>query len=126
MQIHAVPTTIEQVSRTHVRAVRTTFDRVSRSQLRAAVGIPIAVVTFVLTALAPTAGRKPGFLEDYHILLLNTSTLGQNLVPTPSSKGPDPSHTSCGPMGGALGKLCAGATAAVGSAVSLACGSLKH
>ncbi|KAI3339083.1 actin cortical patch SUR7/pH-response regulator pali [Ustulina deusta] len=117
MQNHAVRT-LEQVSKTQVHTVRTTFERVSRSQMRAAVGIPIAVVTLVLTALALTAGKNPGFMEDYHILLLNTSTLGQNLIPTPTSGGSDPSPTSCGPLGGALGKLCAGATAAVGSAVS--------
>jgi len=28
------------------------------------------------------AGHKPGFMEDYHILSLNTSTLGHNLIPT--------------------------------------------
>ncbi|KAI8623443.1 actin cortical patch SUR7/pH-response regulator pali [Xylariaceae sp. FL1651] len=117
MQNHAVRT-LEQVSKTQVHLVRTTFERVSKSQMRAAVGIPIAVVTLVLTALALTAGNNPGFMEDYHILLLNTSTLGQNLIPTPTSGGSDPSPTSCGPLRGALGNFCAGATAAVGSAVS--------
>ncbi|RYC54045.1 hypothetical protein CHU98_g12164 [Xylaria longipes] len=89
-----------------------------RVGLKNAVGIPIAVVTLVLTALALTAGKNPGFMEEYHILLLNTSALGQNLIPTPTSGGSDPFPTSCGHFGGTLGKLCAGATAAVGSAVS--------
>jgi hypothetical protein len=82
------------------------------------IGIPIAVVTLVLTTLALAAGGKPGFMEDYHILLMNTSTLGQNLIPTIASGPSDPTPTACGPLGGVLGKLCAGATAAVGSAVS--------
>lgn len=99
MQIRAIRTIVERVSRTHVCAMRTTFDRVSRSQIRAAVGIPIAAVTVVLTTLALTAARNPGFIEeDYHILSPNTSTLGQNLVPTPTSGGTDPSPTSCGPL----------------------------
>ncbi|KAI1291670.1 actin cortical patch SUR7/pH-response regulator pali [Xylaria venustula] len=86
--------------------------------MRAAVGIPIAVVTLVLTTLALTAGKNPGFMENYHILLLNTSTLGQNLILTPTNGKSDLSPTSCGPLGGALGKLCAGATAAIRSVVS--------
>lgn len=118
MQIREVRTTIERVSRTPIRAVRTNFDRASKSQLRTAVGILITPVTLVLTGLALTAGKNPGFMEDYHILMLNTSTLGQNLVPSPISRGGGPSPTSCGPLGGVLGKLCSDVTAAIGSAVS--------
>jgi len=110
MRTRAVHTTThEQVSRT----VHTTLKRVSR--YRVAVGIPIAVVSLVLTVLALIAGMSPGFMEDYHILLLNTSTLGH--IPAPT-RGNDPSPTSCGPFGGSLSKICASATAAVGSAVS--------
>ncbi len=105
-------------TRTVRATVRIAFDQATRSQIRAVIGIPIAVLTLVLTTLALAAGGKPGFMEDYHILLMNTSTLGQNLVPTITSVPSDPTPTSCGPLGGALGKLCADATAAVGSAVS--------
>ncbi len=118
MQTRTVRTTMKRISWTQVRAVRITFDQASRSQISAVIGIPIAVVTLVLTTLALAAGGKPGFMEDYHILLMNTSTLGQNLIPTLASGPSDPTPTSCGPLGGVLGKLCAGATAAVGSAVS--------
>ncbi|KAH8889956.1 hypothetical protein GQ53DRAFT_868302 [Thozetella sp. PMI_491] len=119
MQIRAVRTTIERVSETHlVHKGRRVLVKVSRSQWRAAVSIAVVLVTLTLTLLAVIAGSSPGFKEEYHILSLNTSTLGQNLIPTPISGGNNPSPTSCGPLSGTLGKLCAGATAAVGSAVS--------
>ncbi|CZR62557.1 uncharacterized protein PAC_12454 [Phialocephala subalpina] len=41
-----------------------------------------AVVAFVLSMLCLFAGHKPGFMEDYHIITLNTSTLGHELIPT--------------------------------------------
>ena len=69
------------------------------------VSIAIAVVTLVLTMLALLAGKSPDFLEDYHVLLMNTSSLGQNLIPTATTGNSSPS--SCGPLGGHLGKLCA-------------------
>jgi len=105
-------------TRTVRTAVRIAFDQASRSHIRAVIGIPIVALTLVLTTLALAAGGKPGFMEDYHIILMNTSMLGQNLIPTVTSGPSDPTPTTCGPLGGVLGKLCAGATAAVGSAVS--------
>jgi len=44
-----------------------------------------AIVAFVLGMLCLFAGHKPGFMEDYHILTLNTSTLGHELIPTPTT-----------------------------------------
>lgn len=46
------------------------------------VGIPLllSVVSFVLTILALLAGHKEGFMEDYHVVLFNTSTLGHNFI----------------------------------------------
>lgn len=41
-----------------------------------------AIVAFVLGMLCLFAGHKPGFMEDYHIVTLNTSTLGHNIIPT--------------------------------------------
>jgi len=46
-----------------------------------------AIAAFVLGMLCLFAGHKPGFMEDYDILTLNTSSLGQNLIPTPTSGG---------------------------------------
>lgn len=42
----------------------------------------MAIIAFVTSLLALMAGRKPGFMEDYHIVAFNTSDLGHNLVNT--------------------------------------------
>jgi len=41
-----------------------------------------AIGAFILSMLCLFAGHKPGYMEDYHIITLNTSTLGHNLIPT--------------------------------------------
>ncbi|KAG9244904.1 actin cortical patch SUR7/pH-response regulator pali [Calycina marina] len=46
-----------------------------------------SIAAFILGMLCLFAGHKPGFLEDYHIVTLNTSTLGYNLVPTTTASG---------------------------------------
>ena len=86
--------------------------------MRLLLGIPVVATTvsLLLAALALSAGSRPGFLEDYHIILLNTSALGQNLIPTPTTA-TNPSPASCGLLGGPLGRLCASVTAAVADAV---------
>jgi len=43
------------------------------------------ITAFVLGMLCLFAGHKRGFMEDYHILTLNSSTLGHNLIPTPTT-----------------------------------------
>jgi len=53
-----------------------------------------AIVAFILGMLCLFAGHKPGFMEDYHILTLNTSTLGHELVPTPTESGSSATPTS--------------------------------
>jgi len=56
-----------------------------------------AIVAFVLSMLCLFAGHKPGFMENYHILTLNTSTLGHNLIPTSTSNpASSPTATSLG------------------------------
>lgn len=52
--------------------------------LRLSVLIPWALctVSFVLSFLLLFAGHKEGFMEEYALLRLNTSTLGYDLVPT--------------------------------------------
>lgn len=55
-----------------------------------------AIVGFVLGMLCLFAGHKPDFMEDYNIISLNTSTLGHNLIPTPTSSGSSPTSTSSG------------------------------
>jgi len=56
-----------------------------------------AITAFVLGMLCLFAGHKPGFMEDYHIISLNTSTLGHNLIPSETTEsGPTPTATSVG------------------------------
>ncbi|CAK7215800.1 hypothetical protein SCUCBS95973_002600 [Sporothrix curviconia] len=40
-----------------------------------------AIIGFVLAILGLFAGNTPGFMEDYSIIMLNTSALGRNYVP---------------------------------------------
>ncbi|KAJ2903741.1 uncharacterized protein MKZ38_009393 [Zalerion maritima] len=91
-------------------------------EMRLPIGVPLAVViaSLVLAVLALIAGKHPGFMEDYHIIMLNTTYLGKNLLKTPTPGQGDPSPTSCGPLKGALSELCASATAVAGSAVDSA------
>lgn len=57
----------------------------------------LAIVAFVLSMLCLFAGHKKGFMEDYHIITLNTSTLGHNLIPSSTNDdGPTPTSTSLG------------------------------
>jgi len=49
------------------------------------------------------AGHKPSFMEDYHILTLNRSTLGHDLIPTPTTdSGSTATATSIGSFFSAL------------------------
>ncbi|EOO01190.1 putative sur7 protein [Phaeoacremonium minimum UCRPA7] len=55
-------------------------------------------------------------MEDYHIIMFNTSELGHNLVPTPTSGNSGPTSTSGGGgIGGFWTSLVSEATAAVGA-----------
>jgi len=88
--------------------------------MRFILGFPIvlSLVAFVLACLTLFAGygKNPGFMEDYHVLMLNTSSLGHNLVPTPASGDNNPTTTSGGGgLGGFFTSLVASATAAVGA-----------
>ncbi|KAK4158924.1 hypothetical protein QBC43DRAFT_223229, partial [Cladorrhinum sp. PSN259] len=85
--------------------------------LRLAIGILVIFVTLVLNELALIADINPGFIKDYYILLLNTSTLSQNLIQTPINEGNKPSPTSYGPLSGVIGKLYTDAITAVRSAI---------
>jgi len=69
-------------------------------RLTALFPLALSIVTFVLALLCILAGRKPGFMEDYHIVALNTSTLGHVLVNTTatptSTSSPSATSTSSG------------------------------
>lgn len=48
----------------------------------AAIPAVLSAISFALTMLALFAGHKKGFMEDYHIMAFNTSTLGHNFLST--------------------------------------------
>jgi len=63
--------------------------------------VACAIAAFVLSLLCLLAGSKPGQMEDYAIVTLNTSTLGHNLISevvsgTGTSSAPAASATSVG------------------------------
>ncbi|KAI0447792.1 actin cortical patch SUR7/pH-response regulator pali [Xylaria telfairii] len=60
----------------------------------------ISFVTFVLALIILLAGTGPQqeSLEPYHIIAVNLSNFGQDLVPSPTKSEPKPSHTSGGSL----------------------------
>lgn len=58
------------------------------------VSVLLAAVSFILVMLTIFAGNKPGFMEDYHVLYFNTSTLGQNIAPSLKVRAPIPEPTA--------------------------------
>lgn len=50
------------------------------------ISLTLAIPSMILVMLTIYSGHTPGFMEDYHVLYLNTSTLGQNLLDDPSLK----------------------------------------
>lgn len=100
--------------------------------MKVLVGIPLVLssVSFVLSMLALLAGYKKGFMEDYHVVMFNTSTLGQNFLEnmvsgdsssaTPTATTTSASSTSTGLLsglnpGGIFSSIEASATALAGS-----------
>lgn len=90
------------------------------------VGIPLvfSITAFALALVALLAGKDPGSLEDYHIVVFNTSTLGQNYISNLSGDSSSSSTTTSatptstsdsGGIGGWFSSLEASATAVVGS-----------
>lgn len=75
--------------------------------MRAIIGVVLSSVGVVLTVLGLVAGRTPGFMEDYHLIMLNTSGLGQDIILAGDSM------PAC-KRGGILGKICESATSKAG------------
>ncbi|KAB8292445.1 hypothetical protein EYC80_008166 [Monilinia laxa] len=82
----------------------------------ASIPMVCSTVTFVLAMLCLFAGNKPGFMEDYHIVTLNTSEVGQNLIPTKTS-GSDSTPTSIS-VGGIVSSLSSISPAGIVSGLS--------
>ncbi|KAL7915856.1 actin cortical patch SUR7/pH-response regulator pali [Trichoderma velutinum] len=59
--------------------------------LRLAVLIPLifSFVAFVLTNLTLFAGSKKGFMEEYAVIRINATNLGQNVLPSDDKSGSD-------------------------------------
>ncbi|KAK7956877.1 sur7 protein [Apiospora aurea] len=74
----------------------------NKSTGRAFVLCPLlfSAAAFALALVALFAGSKPGQMEDYHIISINMSNFGHDLVPTPTSGGSDPTSTDDGGIGG--------------------------
>ncbi|KAI0998977.1 hypothetical protein K3495_g9218 [Podosphaera aphanis] len=52
--------------------------------------LALTISGFVLSFLCIFAGNKPGFMNDYQLVTLNTSRLGHNLISDPSPAIPKP------------------------------------
>ncbi|SPQ18410.1 62f6d8e3-0231-49d6-aed1-f976079fa266 [Thermothielavioides terrestris] len=79
------------------------------------------LTAFILMIVAVIAGVKPGFLEDYELLLINTSALGKNISIDAVPNTLLPTRTTaidCSNAGGFLGQACDSAASAVASASS--------
>lgn len=108
--------------------------------MKFSVGLPFifSMAAFALALVALLAGKEPGTLEEYHIVLFNTSILGHDFItnlasgddddasstsatatPTPTSSDDDD-----GGLGGWFSSIRASATAVAGSLESEAAGIL--
>lgn len=97
--------------------------------MKFSVGLPLlfSMAAFALALVALLAGKDPGMLEEYHIILFNTSTLGHDFISnlvsgeddassTSTTTTPTPTSTSdSGGIGGWFSSIKASATAIAGS-----------
>ncbi|KAK8106267.1 hypothetical protein PG999_009626 [Apiospora kogelbergensis] len=74
----------------------------SKSAGRAFVLCPLifSAAAFALALVALFAGSKPGQMEDYHVISINMSNFGHDLVPTKTTGGSEPTTTDKGGIGG--------------------------
>jgi hypothetical protein len=95
-------------------------------KFHAPLALPIlcSLAATIIAFLLLFAGKSPNFMENAHIIMLNTSSLGKNLVPSATSDSDKPTSTdsACSGLPGFLGKGCSAATSAVGSAATQAAG----
>ncbi|KAK7698030.1 hypothetical protein SLS64_012908 [Diaporthe eres] len=98
--------------------------------MKFSVGLPLifSMAAFALALVALLAGKEPGTLEEYHIVLFNTSTLGHDFITnlvsgdddstssTSATATPTPTSTDDGGgIGGFFSSIKASATAIAGS-----------
>ncbi|CAG8978570.1 hypothetical protein HYALB_00010534 [Hymenoscyphus albidus] len=87
----------------------------------ALVPLVLAIVGFTLSLLTLMAGTKPGYLEEYHIITVNTTGLGKNLISnnkkaTTTSTAPA-SKPNSGGLSGFISGIGDDITTAIGGAV---------
>jgi len=81
----------------------------------------LSIVAFVLSMIALFAGTGPQqqALEEYHMLSINVSNFGQELISSPTQSGPaQPSQTSSGGFFGNLGDTIGSITDDIGDAIT--------
>ncbi|QSZ33182.1 hypothetical protein DSL72_002768 [Monilinia vaccinii-corymbosi] len=92
----------------------------------AALPMVCSIVTFVLGILCLFAGNKPGFMEDYHIVTLNTTEVGRNLIPTTTGgSGSTPTSISLGGIASSLSGLIP-RDPGIGDAIANALGDIEN
>lgn len=80
-----------------------------------AIPLVFSSIAFILALLSLLAGYKQGFMDDYNVLTLNTSALGQQAIQN-IANGQSPTATSS--SGGAIGSIIASATALLPSSAA--------
>lgn len=83
-------------------------------KLLIALPLVLSTAAFILSLLSLLAGYKQGFMEDYNLLTLNTSALGQQAIQQIAS-GQSPTPTT---GGSEIGSIIASATALLPSSLS--------
>lgn len=89
-------------------------------KLLIALPLVLSTAAFVLSLLSLLAGYKQGFMEDYSVLTLNTSALGQQAIQQ-IANGQSPTPTS---DGSEIGSIIASATAALPPSIASAASSI--
>ncbi|KAG9237796.1 actin cortical patch SUR7/pH-response regulator pali [Amylocarpus encephaloides] len=89
----------------------------------AVIPLVFSIVAFVLSILCLFAGTKPGYMEEYHIITVNTSGLGQNLFK--QSAAPSATTPAC-TKPTSLGSLISGAKDCVEGAASNAVDEIQN
>ncbi|KAJ4414101.1 hypothetical protein N0V82_008132 [Gnomoniopsis sp. IMI 355080] len=82
-----------------------------------AIPLVFSIIAFILSLLSLLAGYKVGFMDEYNVLTLNTSALGQQAIQN-IANGQSPTATSTSGSGGAIGSIIASATALLPSSAA--------
>ncbi|ORY63062.1 actin cortical patch SUR7/pH-response regulator pali [Pseudomassariella vexata] len=90
---------------------------VKRSPWMVIIALVFSIGGFVLAMVSMFAGSHPGRMEEYHVIAINMSNFGHDLVPTATSGGSNPTSTSEGGIGAIFSSVVASAESAIGDAL---------